>query len=67
MFDSDAPKSNRKAYIGMSNYAAGRLAGEKIMEQLPNGDLLQPKRLRFRLGSRRDRFASGLRSWPSPD
>ncbi len=37
MFDSDAPKSNRMAYIGMSNYAAGRLAGEKIKEQLPNG------------------------------
>jgi len=37
MFDSDAPKSNRKAYIGMSNYAAGRLAGQKIKEQLPNG------------------------------
>ncbi len=37
MFDSDAPKSNRKAYIGMSNYAAGRLAGRKIEEQLPNG------------------------------
>ena len=37
MFDSDAPKSNRKAYIGMSNYAAGRLAGEKIKEQLPAG------------------------------
>lgn len=36
-FDSDAPDSVRKAYVGMSNYAAGRLAGEKIMELLPNG------------------------------
>jgi ribose transport system substrate-binding protein len=36
-FDSDAPDSNRKAYVGMSNYAAGRLAGKKIMERLPNG------------------------------
>lgn len=36
-FDSDAPDSNRKAYIGMSNYAAGRLAGQKIKEQLPSG------------------------------
>jgi len=36
-FDSDAPASNRIAYIGMSNYAAGRLAGEKIKEQLPGG------------------------------
>lgn len=40
MFDSDAPKSNRKAYIGMSNYAAGRLAGQKIKEQLPAGGKL---------------------------
>jgi ribose transport system substrate-binding protein len=40
MFDSDAPKSNRKAYIGMSNYAAGRLAGQKIKEQLPSGGKL---------------------------
>jgi ribose transport system substrate-binding protein len=40
MFDSDAPKSNRKAYIGMSNYAAGRLAGQKIKEQLSAGGKL---------------------------
>jgi len=40
MFDSDAPNSNRKAYIGMSNYAAGRLAGQKIKEQLPAGGKL---------------------------
>ncbi|HVP17606.1 MAG TPA: sugar-binding protein [Spirochaetia bacterium] len=40
MFDSDAPKSNRLAYIGMSNYAAGRLAGQKIKEQLPAGGQL---------------------------
>ena len=37
MFDSDAPKSNRKAYVGMSNYAAGRIAGKAIMNQLPDG------------------------------
>lgn len=37
MFDSDAPESNRKAYIGMSNYAAGRMAGEAIMHELPDG------------------------------
>jgi ribose transport system substrate-binding protein len=37
MFDSDAPKSNRSAYIGMSNYAAGRMAGKAIKEQLPDG------------------------------
>jgi ribose transport system substrate-binding protein len=40
MFDSDAPKSNRRAYVGMSNYAAGRLAGQKIKEQLPQGGKL---------------------------
>ncbi len=40
MFDSDAPKSNRRAYVGMSNYAAGRLAGQKIKEQLPAGGKL---------------------------
>jgi ribose transport system substrate-binding protein len=37
MFDSDAPESNRKAYVGMSNYAAGRMAGEAIMHELPDG------------------------------
>jgi len=37
MFDSDAPESDRKAYIGMSNYAAGRIAGEAIKHELPDG------------------------------
>jgi ribose transport system substrate-binding protein len=37
MFDSDAPASNRLAYVGMSNYAAGRMAGETIKELLPDG------------------------------
>jgi ribose transport system substrate-binding protein len=37
MFDSDAPDSNRLAYVGMSNYAAGRMAGETIKELLPDG------------------------------
>jgi ribose transport system substrate-binding protein len=37
MFDSDAPKSNRMAYIGMSNYAAGRMAGQAIQHELPDG------------------------------
>lgn len=36
-FDSDAPASKRLAYIGMSNYAAGRMAGETIKELLPDG------------------------------
>ncbi len=37
MFDSDAPNSERLAYVGMSNYAAGRMAGETVKEVLPDG------------------------------
>ena len=37
MFDSDAPESDRLAYVGMSNYAAGRMAGQAIKEVLPKG------------------------------
>ncbi len=35
--DSDAPDSDRKAYIGMDNYEAGRLCGQLIKEALPEG------------------------------
>ena len=35
--DSDAPNSDRMAYIGTDNLAAGVLAGELIKEALPNG------------------------------
>lgn len=35
--DSDAPQSNRVAYIGTDNTAAGRQAGEQIKKVLPNG------------------------------
>ncbi len=35
--DSDAPKTNRLAYIGMDNYDAGRLAGKLVKEALPEG------------------------------
>jgi ribose transport system substrate-binding protein len=35
--DSDAPDSNRVAYIGTDNTAAGRQAGEEIKKALPNG------------------------------
>ncbi|MDF2439112.1 MAG: ribose transport system substrate-binding protein [Abditibacteriota bacterium] len=35
--DSDAPKSNRAAYIGTDNRAAGRQAGDLIKKALPNG------------------------------
>ena len=35
--DSDAPRSNRLAYIGTDNVAAGRQAGEEMKKALPNG------------------------------
>ncbi len=35
--DSDAPASNRLAYIGMDNYLAGRLCGQLVKEVLPEG------------------------------
>jgi len=35
--DSDAPQSNRVAYIGSSNTAAGVQAGEMAVKALPNG------------------------------
>src|SRR5712671_1593727 len=35
--DSDAPASNRMAYIGTDNIAAGRQAGELIKQALPDG------------------------------
>lgn len=38
--DSDAPNTNRLAYIGMDNYQAGRMVGELIKESLPNGGKL---------------------------
>jgi ribose transport system substrate-binding protein len=35
--DSDAPQSNRLAYIGMDNYAAGRMCGQLVRQALPDG------------------------------
>lgn len=35
--DSDAPDSDRVAYIGMDNYSAGRLCGNLVKEALPDG------------------------------
>ena len=39
MFDSDADgaTTNRKAYVGISNYGAGRAAGKEIAKALPSG------------------------------
>ncbi len=35
--DSDAPKSNRKFYLGTSNYLAGRAAGKLVKQAIPQG------------------------------
>ncbi|MCB1124168.1 MAG: substrate-binding domain-containing protein, partial [Verrucomicrobiae bacterium] len=35
--DSDAPDSDRRIYIGMDNYDAGRACGQLVKEALPNG------------------------------
>jgi ribose transport system substrate-binding protein len=35
--DSDCPDSNRLMYIGMDNYAAGRMCGELVLGALPDG------------------------------
>lgn len=35
--DSDAPGIDRKVYIGMDNYEAGRMAGKLVKEALPEG------------------------------
>ena len=35
--DSDAPDTDRKVYIGMDNYTAGRMCGKLIKEALPDG------------------------------
>jgi ribose transport system substrate-binding protein len=35
--DSDAPESDRLMYIGMDNYAAGRMCGELTIKAVPDG------------------------------
>lgn len=35
--DSDAPKSQRRCFVGIDNYDAGRLAGKQLVEACPNG------------------------------
>jgi ribose transport system substrate-binding protein len=35
--DSDAPASNRRFYLGTSNYLAGRAAGKLVKEAIPDG------------------------------
>jgi ribose transport system substrate-binding protein len=38
-FDSDAPNSNRLAYIGTNNLAGGREAGKAFKSHLPKGKI----------------------------
>jgi ribose transport system substrate-binding protein len=35
--DNDAPESNRKCYIGIDNYEAGKAVGRLIKKAMPNG------------------------------
>ncbi len=35
--DSDAPSSDRKVFIGVNNYTAGRMCGQLVKEALPKG------------------------------
>ncbi|MEX2215834.1 MAG: sugar-binding protein [Phycisphaeraceae bacterium] len=35
--DSDAPKTNRKFYVGIDNYKAGREAGKLVKKAIPDG------------------------------
>jgi ribose transport system substrate-binding protein len=36
-FDSDAPVSKRKGFVGTDNYAAGQLCGEEVRGAIPDG------------------------------
>jgi len=38
--DSDAPGSQRMAYVGMANYDAGRMCGELVKSALPDGGVV---------------------------
>ncbi len=35
--DSDAPDSNRRVFIGVDNYTAGRMCGQLVKEAMPQG------------------------------
>lgn len=35
--DADAPDSNRKVYVGVDNYDAGRMCGQLVKEAIPEG------------------------------
>jgi ribose transport system substrate-binding protein len=36
-FDSDAPETKRRRFVGIDNYAAGRVCADQIREALPEG------------------------------
>lgn len=38
--DSDAPRSKRRCFIGVDNYAAGRMVGDLVRSSLPDGGKL---------------------------
>ena len=36
-FDSDAPNTNRRGYVGTDDYAAGQIAADEVRSAVPNG------------------------------
>jgi ribose transport system substrate-binding protein len=36
-FDSDAPNTNRRGFVGTDNYAAGQIAAEQVRSAIPDG------------------------------
>jgi ribose transport system substrate-binding protein len=36
-FDSDAPNTKRKAFVGTNNYAAGMMSGDLVRDAIPDG------------------------------
>jgi ribose transport system substrate-binding protein len=36
-FDTDAPDSKRKRFVGIDNYAAGRICASELMDAMPDG------------------------------
>jgi len=36
-FDTDAPESKRRRFVGIDNYSAGRICGSEMIEAMPDG------------------------------
>jgi ribose transport system substrate-binding protein len=63
-FDSDAPDSKRIAYVGTSNFAAGRVCARLVAEALPDGGqiaVLMANQTKDNLLDRQGGFAEILR------